>query len=573
MRIENVGWMSVACLLLGNCCAETVSVESLLREMTDRDRLTYYPEQAYTTRLWSSYDRRSDLDRSAKNWYSNEDWSQFIRTEVVNELSTRNRSTQIRAGIQRRRGLVNLGRQEEVLLDATGPGAITRFWCTLSRSDGNGTLRVYVDGKPVIQGGILEILSGGKICGEPLSSCLPKDAPRLERGNNLYFPIPYAKSCKVTYESHSLYLDPKRPMSGGAREHLFYNIETRTYPDSVTVVPLTPDTLGKAKELTAEACRLLAAPEGPKDGKRVKLGDVVGAGKSVTVEDGAGQPSGGAIREFSLVVNEGKDDQALRTTVVEMQFDGEQTVWCPAGEFFGAGYKYAPFQTWNTRAESNGVMRCFWVMPYEKACKVTVHNFGTEEIRIAGSELVFAPYDWKPGRSMHFGTSWKELKKAKTKENGEHYIVNYATLEGTGILVGTGLYVYNKAPNWWGEGDEQIYTDGEKFPSYFGTGTEDFFGYAWCRTETFDHPFLAQPVGSRSGPTFNLRHRALDTVLFKKKLVFDMELWHWNDSGREDVDIDYAPTVSWYMLPGGKSNVPPAPEAVKTPVRTAVIQL
>lgn len=27
---------------------------------------------------------------------------------------------------------------------------------------------------------------------------------------------------------------------------------------------------------------------------------------------------------------------------------------------------------------------------------------------------------------------------------------------------------------WWGEGDEKFFVDGEKFPSTFGTGSEDY---------------------------------------------------------------------------------------------------
>lgn len=33
---------------------------------------------------------------------------------------------------------------------------------------------------------------------------------------------------------------------------------------------------------------------------------------------------------------------------------------------------------------------------------------------------------------------------------------------------------------WWGEGDEKLFVDGEKFPSTFGTGSEDYVGYAWA---------------------------------------------------------------------------------------------
>ena len=65
------------------------------------------------------------------------------------------------------------------------------------------------------------------------------------------------------------------------------------------------------------------------------------------------------------------------------------------------------------------------------------------------------------------------------------------------MYVGDCLTLFNTVYAWRGEGDEKIYVDGESFPSHFGTGTEDYYGYAWCRPERFTgHPFIAQPDGS-----------------------------------------------------------------------------
>ena len=43
-----------------------------------------------------------------------------------------------------------------------------------------------------------------------------------------------------------------------------------------------------------------------------------------------------AVRLLAFSLNGGRDAQALRSTVLEMRFDGERTVWVPAGDFFGA---------------------------------------------------------------------------------------------------------------------------------------------------------------------------------------------------------------------------------------------
>ena len=93
--------------------------------------------------------------------------------------------------------------------------------------------------------------------------------------------------------------------------------------------------------------------------------------------------------------------------------------------------------------------------------------------------------------------------------------------------------------------------DGEKFPSHIGTGTEDYYGYAWCRPEVFtDHPFIAQPSGSGNfvpGYSTNTRLRALDGIPFTKSIIFDMELWHWIKTR-----VNYAPVSFWYMIPGSE---------------------
>ncbi len=62
---------------------------------------------------------------------------------------------------------------------------------------------------------------------------------------------------------------------------------------------------------------------------------------------------------------------------------------------------------------------------------------------------------------------------------------------------------------WWGEGDEKIYIDENdlkrKFPSHFGTGTEDYYGWAGGVVPTgkdvFSMPFGSNVrIGNKANP-------------------------------------------------------------------------
>jgi len=126
----------VILFVFNSCKKEAVTLESLLGEMTDRTVLTQLPENPYTLKQFSSYDRKS-VSPDDNNWWANADYTQFVREEK------------------------NEGRREFVLLDAAGPGAVVRFWMTFA-GDGatDGILRFYIDNNetPEIVGNALEII-------------------------------------------------------------------------------------------------------------------------------------------------------------------------------------------------------------------------------------------------------------------------------------------------------------------------------------------------------------------------------------------------------------------------------
>ena len=530
-------------MLFAVCCfagmafaAPKVTLKSLLEEMTDRERLACFPEPHYTCRQFSSYDRGT-VAPDKPGWFANDDRSQFLRTETAR------------------------GSREFVMFDAEGPGAVVRFWVTVAKSDGSGILRIYLDGKetPEIEGKVLDILSGGALCGAPLSDSVSPKTGYLHRGHNLYIPIPYASRCVITYESDKLTL-PDRNIG----ENFYYNIEYRTYGKEVTVESFSKAALAHEAQTLADAQKKLTDRDAGVTGtlEQTPFAGVIQPGQSLSRSVKGSR----AVRLLAMKIGEGLDRQALRSTVIEMAFDGERTVWAPTGDFFGTGYQLSPYRTWFVEVTAEGRMAARWIMPFEKSCELKIHNLGTAPVTVSEGELATTPWSWN-ARSMHFGAGWFEQNRLETKKDGQPFDVNYVTLTGEGVLVGTGVTLFNTANAWWGEGDEKVFVDGEAFPSHIGTGTEDYYGYAWSNPNPFDHPFIAQPEGTganRTGRVVNQRYRSLDAIPFRKRLQFDLEMWHWAKTV-----INHAPVTYWYMKPGGVSNRGPEPEQAARTVALA----
>lgn len=514
--------------LLTSCNERTydVSLEKLVSDMVDRSNVAQYPDPFFVCRQFSSYDRET-VKPGDHTWFANWDRSMFLRVEE------------------------NHGRKEYVMMDTDGPGAIVRFWMTFSGDNcGEGTLRIYLDGsdKPVIEGTALDVISGEQLVGAPLSSSVSDLTYFFNRGHNLYLPIPYSKHCKVTYESDEI-LDFGAKTGG---EAVYYNINYRTYDPEVSVKTFTLEDLQKHKELIADVQKELRYRTVP-DPENPELSSFTGEilpGESISHTVRYDEA---AIYKLLVKIQAENQEQALRSTIISMSFDGKKTVECPVGDFFGTGYQLHPSNTWYSFADIEGYLFTYWVMPFREECTVTIENRGTQTVNLANGEITCAPYDWD-SNTMYFGAAWRQYTNVATGEQknnegeGGPFDVNYVTLNGKGVYVGDALTLFNCGDSWWGEGDEKIYVDGEVFPSHLGTGTEDYYGYAWCRPERIsNHPFIAQPSGAGNfhpGFTVNIRYRNLDVIPFRTSLRFDMELWHWLKT-----KMDYAPTTFWYISP------------------------
>jgi hypothetical protein len=439
-------------------------------------------------------------------------------------------------------------------MEADGPGCIVRQWWGGKFPPQDAVLRFYLDGaeEPAIEGPPYDILACGALVPLAISLECGKAPAGSPGGMNLYLPIPYAKHCKVTYCEPSA-KDPTKPPP-----NRWYNIEYRAYAAGTRVKTLTMADLKAAFATLKKVCNELeTVPDFKFDDKdSIHASHFVRPGNEVSVDLPAGPA---AIRHFgfSFVDSQMEWTKPSRTLVIRIAFDGKETVWCPLDDFFGRGPFPCRISSWWRNTEHG--RQCFWVMPYEKSARVTILNLGKEEVNV-GMWFRVRPWQWD-SRSMHFHATWRQERDIPTRPYKDW---NYVTIAGKGVYMGDTLALFNPVRDWWGEGDEKIWVDGESFPSHFGTGSEDYYGYSYGNPTVFQTPFCNQPRcdgPGNAGHTTNTRTRNLDAIPFEKSLKFDMEIWHW-----KDCKVNYAATTYWYALPGATSNRVPQPEEAVAPI-------
>jgi D-arabinan exo alpha-(1,3)/(1,5)-arabinofuranosidase (non-reducing end) len=493
-----------------------ITLESLLKEMTDREAIACFPDPAYTCRQFSSYDRRSTTPDNAETWFANHDVDQYLRVEDVNGPDAKTH-------------------KEWVMADTDGPGALVRIWS----ANPAGTIRIYLDNaeKPTIETSMADLLGGKWKVAPPLSQ-------ECSKGWNLYLPIPYAKHCKITSDAHEFY----------------YQVNYRTYAPGSSVESLA-DVDKSADAIAATNKSLLEFDTGGIQAGQLGLKPVPAGGQFTLFE--STKPA--VLKRISLTVKAQDQAGALRSTILIAEFDGEQTVWCPVSDFFGSGVGVNALMDRYRHVSADGLFQCVWPMPYSKSAKISLLNLGKQDIQVGGIVTGLGGQK-NPSQLMHFHANWHYEYPIHAYGGRGTKDWNYIEIQGKGVYAGDTLAVMNPVAAWWGEGDEKIYVDGEKFPSHFGTGTEDYYGYAWCWPVKFEHPFHAQPRVDGNGKnnwghTTVTRVRALDAIPFTQSLKFDMEIWHWREC-----DEAYAATTYWYAFPGATSNRPPQPEEATKPI-------
>lgn len=494
--------------------ATTLSYEDLVKRYLDLEGLAVLPGPGETGAMWSSYDRASKYDAAEEKyvaWSANGDGQGSIRKEG----------------------------EQIVMAEMDGPGCIWRIW---SAHAGAGHVKIYLDGnaEPALDFSFGDYFDPAK-APFPYKSL----AYTASAGRNLYVPIPFKKSCKIL-------ADPK----WGNYFHFTYS----TFPETTTLPTFSLDMPGldaALKDLNDFfANRLGTDPAGQrKDEKTVEQAVQVSAGKSKVLAKIEGPRAITAIKCKMDFADRKEANVTLRELVLKITWDGQQkpAVWCPLGDFFGTAPGPNQYRSLPLGITKDGFY-CYWYMPFARSAVVELVNDG-KAARKAQFSITHAPLT-RPFKELgHFRAVWHRDLAPVRKDRSPDWTV--LQTKGRGRFCGMMLHVWNPVGGWWGEGDEKFHVDGEPFPSTFGTGTEDYFGYAWCNPGWFERPFHGQTMTeNNAGNQSVYRWQIADNVPFHTSFDGYLEKYYPNEN-----PTLFACTVVWYRSPDGADALEPVPVA------------
>ena len=318
-------------------------------------------------------------------------------------------------------------------------------------------------------------------------------------------------------------------------------------------------------------------------GQTVSLANIAGAGCVTHIWITIATPS----EAFTPQVME---PDYLRRVLLRMYWDGEDepSVLVPVGDFFGAGHAHttnfvsAPLQM--SPQDGRG-FNSFFPMPFAKGARIEVVSELAHERLFFYHYIDYEEYDELDESLGRFHAQWRRENPTQGapigKQSHEEFLFggqniggdeNYVILdaEGRGHYVGCILNVRNLHPtnqwNWYGEGDDMIFIDGEYWPpSLHGTGTEDYFNTAWAPRQHYSAPYHGVIFGGGenwSGLVTLYRFHVEDPVTFSTSIRVTIEHGHANK--RSD---DYSSVAYWYQTEPHKSfSIQPVAQRVPRPL-------
>lgn len=502
-----------------------MTYEELLDRLTDMRRLAR-PAPGERSGSCTSFDRASRYDEETGRyvaWDANDDGKGYVRALPDGSV---------------------------VAAELSGPGVIWRSWSAMPDT---GAIRVYVDGERIIDCPFLSYFTrfGGDFA--PLD--LPSLCPHIARGYNSFLPIPFNESLRIE-------LAP----GWGAYYHFTYTL----FPQGTQMPAYDAMYSIAGRRLLARLDRALYR-RGEHLQRWEAQATVLAPHAEVCLLDAGGS---GAIAQMQFRLAPEAMERSRELTL-RAYWDGETepSVCAPLCDFFACTPGAGNFRTW-VCGKQGDTLYANWYMPFARGARVTLRNETDEAIRI-GAQLDVQPCP-EAGELMRFcarchgdepetdaaflpgGERFPDWPVLRVPQRAGRFCGMHLSVVDTfpypdGLDAEDWWFGYGggkKLDWWWGEGDEKFFVDGEKFPSTFGTGSEDYIGYAWAAEPPFaffDAPFCAMsdmPLDG-NGETSVCRFHVCDSIPFRTGFEGFIEKYKQNTWGDGGV-CAYRVTPYWY---------------------------
>ncbi|MFN8563519.1 MAG: glycoside hydrolase family 172 protein [Anaerolineae bacterium] len=252
----------------------------------------------------------------------------------------------------------------------------------------------------------------------------------------------------------------------------------------------------------------------------------------------------GAIQHLWITV----DPRYWRSLVLRFYWDNEAkpSVEVPLGDFFCNG--------WCVRCNVNSIpvavnpaggMNAYWEMPFRQHARITIENLLPDEIKHLFYQIDYTLTD-VPEDYAYFHAQWRRSNPLPYRQ--VHTLLD--GVRGRGQYIGTYIAWGAHNSGWWGEGEVKFYLDGDSdYPTYCGTGTEDYFGGAWA----FENPYQAGEYGDYSTAFLGMPQVIEPVKFFKNQQRFGMYRWHIPDPIRFQTDLSVTiQALGWRKALEGK---------------------
>ncbi len=417
-----------------------------------------------------------------------------------------------------------------VIADLKGPGVINRIWTPTPTSD---TLEFYFDG---------EKQARLKICFNDLFSGKVYPFVKPVCGNEVggyycYLPIPYRKSCKVTFSGEKL---------------MFQQIQYRSLP-GYDVTSFTGNYTSDERAALEKACKIWTNitpvigqyTEGLSEGVALEE-------KSFTLQPGDEtvffeQNVPGRIVGFEI--DGGNSFEGSKKDVlISSSWDGEAVpaIYAPIADFFG--YAYGKGAMRNMMIGKYGTLNYDYIpCPYDRSAQMKLiykKRMGEKQNPIQITTKVY--YNQNARDKIREGKFYASWRREIYPKNGEYY--EFANLKGKGHYVGTVHLAQGLKAGMTGffEGDDSTYVDGKM--RMHGTGSEDYYNGGWyALLNRWDHG-VSLPIHGCLDYSLPMSRTGGYRFYMADKLTFEKEFYIGIEHGAvgNTYPVDYTSVAYYY---------------------------